>query len=155
MQALKVVWTVIDNHFSFTRDDSEWKNTDIVFEIARLAGKTEVSFTHVGLVPAYECYNICVDGWTTYLDSLRDLITFGLGQPNPGEARTKSEHALVRASRPREGARRLLKQADFCGTVTSVPFDLTVFTHRLPAGRLRSLRDGQVVSRGTRTAPHP
>lgn len=93
----KVVWTVLDNYFSFTRDDSEWKNTDIVFEIARLAGKTEVSFTHVGLVPAYECYNICVDGWTTYLNSLRDLITFGVGQPNPGEARTQSEHALVRA----------------------------------------------------------
>jgi hypothetical protein len=93
----KVVWTVIDNYFSFTQDDSEWQDTDIVFEIARRAGKTEVSFTHVGLVPAYECYNVCIDGWTTYLNSLRDLITTGTGQPNPNEARTTSEHALVRA----------------------------------------------------------
>lgn len=93
----KVVWTVLDNYFSFTQDDSEWKDTDIVFEIARLDDKTEVRFTHVGLVPAYECYNVCIDGWSTYLNSLRDLITLGVGQPNPGEARTRSEHALVRA----------------------------------------------------------
>lgn len=93
----KVVWTVLDNYFSFTQDDSEWKDTDIVFEIARVDDKTQIRFTHVGLVPAYECYHVCTDGWTTYLNSLRDLITTGTGQPNPGEARTESEHALVRA----------------------------------------------------------
>ena len=32
----KVVWTVLDNHVSFTKDPTEWKNTDIVFEIASL-----------------------------------------------------------------------------------------------------------------------
>jgi hypothetical protein len=34
---------------------SEWKNTEIVFEIAKKGGKTEVRFTHVGLKLAYEC----------------------------------------------------------------------------------------------------
>jgi hypothetical protein len=70
----KVVWTVLDNYFSFTEDKSEWKGTDIVFEIARRGDKTEVKFTHVGLVPQYECYGVCTDGWRTLINgSLYDL----------------------------------------------------------------------------------
>lgn len=91
----KVVWTVVDNYFSFTEDETEWKDTEIVFEIARSGDKTELKFTHVGLVPEYECYNVCTDGWHTYINSLRDLITTGKGQPNIGEAKTDSELALV------------------------------------------------------------
>jgi hypothetical protein len=93
----KVAWTVLDNHFSFTRDSTEWKGTDIVFEIERTDDGTEVRFTHVGLVPDYECYDICRDGWTTYIASLRDLIATGKGEPNIGEAKTGSEVALVEA----------------------------------------------------------
>ena len=95
--AEKVVWKVLDNYFSFTQDETEWKNTDIVFEIAKVGDKTELKFTHVGLVPAYECYDACRDGWHTYINSLHSLITTGKGQPNVGEAMTDSEHALVRA----------------------------------------------------------
>lgn len=94
----KVVWTVLDNHFSFTKDPTEWKNTDIVFEIASLNDHTEVRFTHVGLVPEYECYAVCSDGWSTYIDSLRELIATGRGQPNVGEAKTRSERALARSA---------------------------------------------------------
>jgi len=37
-------------------------------------------------VPAYECYKICFDAWTNYIqNSLRNLITTGKGQPNPKE----------------------------------------------------------------------
>jgi Activator of Hsp90 ATPase homolog 1-like protein len=79
----KVVWHVLDNYFDFTKDKSEWKNTDIVFEIAKKDNKTEVHFTHVGLVPAYECYSVCSDAWGSYIkSSLRNLITKGKGQPN-------------------------------------------------------------------------
>ena len=79
----KVVWHVLDNYFDFTKDKSEWKNTDIVFEIAKKGNKTEVHFTHVGLVPAYECYSVCSDAWGSYIkSSLRNLITKGKGQPN-------------------------------------------------------------------------
>lgn len=91
----KIVWTVLDNHFSFTRDASEWTGTDIVFEIARVGDRTELCLTHVGLVPEYECYDVCHDGWTTYVTSLRDLVATGTGQPYVGEARTTSEHALM------------------------------------------------------------
>jgi hypothetical protein len=94
----KVAWRVLDNYFSFTKDATEWKGTTIVFEIARIGDKTELTFTHVGLVPEYECYDICHDGWTTYIRSLRDLITTGKGEPNVGEAKTDSEVALVWAA---------------------------------------------------------
>jgi uncharacterized protein YndB with AHSA1/START domain len=82
----KVVWHCLDNDFNFVEDKSEWKDTDVVFEIARKGDKTEVRFTHVGLVPAYECYNVCSDAWGSYVKgSLRDLITTGKGQPDPLE----------------------------------------------------------------------
>jgi len=79
----KVVWSVLDNYFKFTKDKSEWKGTKIIFEIAEKDNKTEMRFTHQGLVPAYECYEICRDAWTGYIQkSLRNLITIGKGQPN-------------------------------------------------------------------------
>lgn len=80
----KVVWLVLDNYFSFVKDQSEWKDTKIVFEIQERGGKTRVQFTHQGLVPAHECYGICSDAWTGYITgSLHDLITTGKGKPNP------------------------------------------------------------------------
>jgi len=79
----KVVWSVLDNYFKFTKDKSEWKGTKIIFDIAEKDNKTEMRFTHQGLVPAYECYEICRDAWTGYIQkSLRNLITIGKGQPN-------------------------------------------------------------------------
>jgi hypothetical protein len=50
----------------------------------------------VGLVPEYECVNVCTDGLHTCIKSLHDLITTGKGQPNVGEAKTDSERSLVR-----------------------------------------------------------
>jgi uncharacterized protein YndB with AHSA1/START domain len=86
----KVVWHVVDNHFNFVEDKSEWKDTDIVFEIAKKGDKTEICFTHVGLVPQYECYDVCSDAWGIYINgSLRNLITTGKGQPNQNEQITQ------------------------------------------------------------------
>jgi hypothetical protein len=82
----KVVWLVMDNYFNFTEDKREWKDTKISFEISRKEHKTEIRFTHLGLVPEYECYNICRDGWSNYINhSLRNLIVTGKGNPNPKE----------------------------------------------------------------------
>ena len=79
----KIVWSVLDNYFKFTKDKSEWKGTKIIFDIAEKDNKTEMRFTHQGLVPAYECYEICRDAWTGYIQkSLRNFITAGKGQPN-------------------------------------------------------------------------
>ncbi len=71
----KIVWHVSDSDLSFTEAKNEWDGTDIVFDIAEKDGKTEVTFTHVGLKPQRECYNSCTDAWHYYIDgSLRKYI---------------------------------------------------------------------------------
>src|SRR5262245_46546286 len=45
----KVVWHVLNAQINFVKDKTEWKGTDIVFEITRKDDKTELRFTHVGL----------------------------------------------------------------------------------------------------------
>lgn len=94
----KVVWHVLDNYFKpgifneasrpslagdFANDKAEWTDTKIVFEISRKENRTQLRFTHLGLVPEYECFEVCSNGWTHYIrQSLFDLITTGKGQPN-------------------------------------------------------------------------
>lgn len=78
----KVVWHVTESYIGFVSDKHEWKGTDIVFEIGKKRGKTELRFTHVGLVPAIECYGDCSGAWGFYInESLRELVTTGKGQP--------------------------------------------------------------------------
>ena len=80
----RIVWHVTDSQINFVRDKSEWDGTDIVFEIAQKGDKTEIRFTHVGLVPTLECYDGCSGAWGFYVnESLRELIAKGKGQPNP------------------------------------------------------------------------
>ncbi len=80
----KVVWHVLEADLSFTKERSEWKGTDIIFEIAKKGNKTEVRFAHVGLVPAFECYNNCSNAWGLLVNgNLRKLITTGKAQPSP------------------------------------------------------------------------
>jgi len=82
----RVVWEVLDNYFNFIDDKSEWKGTKLVFDISRADGQTVVTFTHEGLVPTYECYEICNEAWTNFIKtSLYELITTGKGKPNPKE----------------------------------------------------------------------
>jgi hypothetical protein len=86
----RVAWLVTDNYFSFIADKTEWKGTKVVFDIAKKGAKTEVHFTHEGLVPAYECYNVCSDAWGSYIrGSLKSLIANGKGSPNPKEILAK------------------------------------------------------------------
>jgi hypothetical protein len=95
----RVVWHVLHNDFNFIKDKSEWNDTDVVFEIARKGDKTEVRFTHVGLVPAYECYDVCSNAWSGYITgSLRNLIATGKGQPNPivGEPPVHQEEIVTK-----------------------------------------------------------
>jgi len=74
----KVVWHVTEAEINFVEDKSEWKGTDIVFDITEKDGKTEVRFTHMGLVPAIECYDSCSDAWGYYVkSSLREFIANG------------------------------------------------------------------------------
>lgn len=83
----RIVWLVLDNHFNFTKDSSEWTGNKIIFEITEKGNKTQLRFTQLGLVPGYECYDACSSGWTHYINnSLRSLITTGKGQPSLKES---------------------------------------------------------------------
>ncbi|HXQ62525.1 MAG TPA: SRPBCC domain-containing protein [Acidimicrobiales bacterium] len=82
----RVVWRVLDNYFTFTDDTSEWTGTEIRFEIVAKDATTEIRFTHLGLVPEYECFDVCSNSWDFYLHtSLRGLIRTGRGLPNQKE----------------------------------------------------------------------
>ncbi len=80
----KVVWHVLESYLSFVQDKSEWTGTDIIFEIFRKGRKTELRFTHAGLVPRFQCYGGCSGAWGTLInENLRKLITTGEAQPDP------------------------------------------------------------------------
>lgn len=93
----KVVWHVLENYFKFTHDKSEWTDTKVVFDISQQNGKTQIRMTHQGLVPEYECFDICKGAWTTYMQkSLYNLITTGKGNPNgTGKPQTENEKKLA------------------------------------------------------------
>jgi len=77
----KVVWLVSDARLNFTKDKTEWTGTEITFEISEKGGKTEIRFTHLGLVPEAECFNACSSAWGFYINgSLRSLIATGKAQ---------------------------------------------------------------------------
>jgi hypothetical protein len=90
----KVVWSVSDGWIGFVEDKAEWDGTEIVFDIAPVGDKTQVRFTHIGLVPTVECYQDCSSAWSSYmLGSLHDLITTGVGDPYRANGTAETEKA--------------------------------------------------------------
>ncbi|MBL8937495.1 MAG: SRPBCC domain-containing protein [Archangium sp.] len=79
----KMVWKVLSATLSFVKDQHEWSGTEIVFDISTKGSKTEVVFTHRGLVPSFECFDACSGAWGTYVTkSLKQLIETGTGEPD-------------------------------------------------------------------------
>jgi len=77
----KVVWLVTDSRLSSFKDKSEWTGTKISFEISEVNNKTQLRFTHAGLVPKIECYGDCSNAWEMLIEqSLFSLITTGKGK---------------------------------------------------------------------------
>jgi Activator of Hsp90 ATPase homolog 1-like protein len=72
----KIVWHVTDAKLSkFAEHPGEWVGTNIIFEISQKDGKTQLTFTHQGLVPAFECYNACTNAWSGLIGkNLREVI---------------------------------------------------------------------------------
>ncbi len=77
----KVVWKVTDCFLPWFQDKKEWNNTEVVFELLKENGKTKIDFTHVGLVPEVECYDVCEKGWNGHIDTLAKFINEGKGLP--------------------------------------------------------------------------
>ena len=77
----KVIWLVTESSLNFVENKSEWTGTKIIFEIFENDNKTQVRFTHQGLVSQFECFDACSNAWTDIImDGLRGLITTGKGE---------------------------------------------------------------------------
>jgi hypothetical protein len=88
----KLVYLVMDNEFNFTKDKTEWVNTKLIFDISKEGEHSKITFTHEGLIPQYECYEVCNDAWTGYIQgSLKNLIETGTGKPNGKEGGLNAE----------------------------------------------------------------
>jgi hypothetical protein len=82
----EITWLILDSYLSFAKDKTEWNGTKATFDISKDGDKTSIRFTHLGLVPEYECFNACSNAWRFYINgSLRNLITTGKGEPNQKE----------------------------------------------------------------------
>lgn len=78
----RVVSHVLDTSMSFVEDQTEWLDTLVVFDISATDGSTRIRFLHQGLIPELECFEICSNAWSFFInDSLRDLINTGHGEP--------------------------------------------------------------------------
>lgn len=79
----KIVWQVVDSWKHWMKsNNTEWIGTTIVFEIMEEEGNTKIDFTHIGLMPSLDCFDVCSDAWSGYIsDSLRNLIETGKGNP--------------------------------------------------------------------------
>lgn len=66
---------------AITRAD-EWLGTEPVFRLSDAGqGRTRLDFEHIGLVPSFQCYGICCEGWQHFLGSLRAYMETGEGTP--------------------------------------------------------------------------
>jgi hypothetical protein len=78
----KVVWLVTESEINHAEDKNEWTGTKIIFEIFEQDNKTQLRFTHVGLIPQIECFENCSKAWSQLIqEGLFTLITTGEGKP--------------------------------------------------------------------------
>ena len=76
----KVVWDVIESVINYAEDKEEWTGTQIMFEISEEDGRTNLLFSHLGLVPQIECFESCSNSWSQLIhQSLSSLISTGKG----------------------------------------------------------------------------
>lgn len=79
----RVVWYVTGSYMPWNKNETEWTDTQIRFDIAKRDSQTELLFTHIGLTPSSDCFEGCSKGWTGYMHkSLKALIKTGNGTPD-------------------------------------------------------------------------
>ncbi len=84
----KIIWLVTESNMNWLKkDQSEWTNTKMIFDISTNGNKTILQFTHEGLFPEKECYNMCSKGWDIVIkDWLQHRITAGTASEEMSKA---------------------------------------------------------------------
>lgn len=92
-----IAWLVTGSHLDFTTDRQEWTGTTVRFDIDETDEGTRITFTHEGLEPEDECYDVCSNAWSMFVNgSLKTFIETGEGKPysfDGDEALTATDHA--------------------------------------------------------------
>ncbi|WP_203580260.1 SRPBCC domain-containing protein [Microbacterium hibisci] len=78
----RVEWRVTGSYLDFVDDHLEWTGTSVRFEIEEQAGGARITFTHDGLEPEDQCYEVCSNAWSMFVNgSLKSFIDTGVGAP--------------------------------------------------------------------------
>jgi uncharacterized protein YndB with AHSA1/START domain len=70
----RVAWSSIEG-------PPEWDGTRLLFDIAPIAGRTDLRFTHAGLPDGYTDYAGFAYLWGQYVRSIKLLLETGTGEP--------------------------------------------------------------------------
>ena len=61
---------------------NEWDGSRLKWDIQKQESKTKIKFTHEGLLPSLECYEVCKQGWDYFfVNSLKHYLDTGEGFP--------------------------------------------------------------------------
>ena len=83
----RIVWHVEDCHLPWLKNQTEWKDTKVIWDLSAANGETEIKITHLGLTPDVECYGACEAGWDFHVgQSLLKLLTEDQGLPDHGKS---------------------------------------------------------------------
>lgn len=78
----KIIWDVIGADQTWHDNRDEWVGTKIIWKIVPQNKGTAVEMTHEGLVPEFECFEACNQGWNYLLhQSLQSLFDKNKGMP--------------------------------------------------------------------------
>ena len=74
----RVHWTCVSQ-----KNNPEWQDTTMLFELSSNGKETEVSLVHGGWKKAgTDTYNMCVGGWEFFMNSLKGYVETGEGTPH-------------------------------------------------------------------------
>ncbi len=79
-----IVWECVDQYHADERMSvkNEWVGTLLTWEISPINTGTHLKFTHQGLTPSLQCYELCNNGWNHFIaSSLVSYLETGTGQP--------------------------------------------------------------------------
>lgn len=81
-----LVWQVTEAHISHEEliEKDEWVGTTIHWAIHSRGSDCQIDFRHQGLTSEMECWDVCSNGWSFFLGSLKEFLDTGKGMPFEG-----------------------------------------------------------------------